>query len=155
MTYFEDVDVGDRAEIGRHTFTAEDIADFRRHYDPLSPFAAEGDARPSASAMHVCGVFMRLMIEGSGRDLKSILARGESDSSGGPSPGVREIVWPHPVHAGDTIRFEREMVEKRLLESRPGWGVWSFRSVGRNQDGDVVVSMIGATFVRTRESHPA
>ena len=37
MRFFEDIAVGDRAEIGRHTFTAEEIKAFAARFDP-QPF---------------------------------------------------------------------------------------------------------------------
>src|SRR5258708_32135790 len=37
MTYFEDLRVGTRAEVGSHTFTADEIKAFAREFDP-QPF---------------------------------------------------------------------------------------------------------------------
>ena len=37
MKYFEDVRVGDKLVVGRHTFTAEEIKSFAERFDP-QPF---------------------------------------------------------------------------------------------------------------------
>jgi itaconyl-CoA hydratase len=53
--------------------------------------------------------------------------------------GWREVTLPAPVFAGDTIRAETEILEKRESKSRPGYGVVTVRSRGLNQDGVVVI----------------
>jgi itaconyl-CoA hydratase len=53
--------------------------------------------------------------------------------------GWREVTLPAPVFAGDTIRAETEILEKRESKSRPGYGVVTVRSRGLNQDDVVVI----------------
>jgi acyl dehydratase len=53
--------------------------------------------------------------------------------------GWREVRLPAPVFAGDTIRAETEILEKRESKSRPGYGVVTVRSRGLNQDDVVVI----------------
>jgi itaconyl-CoA hydratase len=53
--------------------------------------------------------------------------------------GWREVTLPAPVFAGDTIRAETEILEKRESRSRPGYGVVTVRSRGLNQDDVVVI----------------
>jgi itaconyl-CoA hydratase len=53
--------------------------------------------------------------------------------------GWREVKLPAPVFAGDTIRAETEILEKRESKSRPGFGVVTVRSRGLNQDDVVVI----------------
>jgi itaconyl-CoA hydratase len=53
--------------------------------------------------------------------------------------GWREVRLPAPVFAGDTIRAETEILEKRESKSRPGFGVVSVRTRGLNQDDVVVI----------------
>jgi acyl dehydratase len=53
--------------------------------------------------------------------------------------GWREVRLPAPVFAGDTIRAETEVVEKRESKSRPGQGIVTVRTRGLNQDGEVVI----------------
>ena len=68
MKFFEDIAVGERAELGRHTFTAEAIKAFARRYDPQAFHVDEAAAARShfgalcASGWHTAAVWMRLMV---------------------------------------------------------------------------------------------
>ena len=53
--------------------------------------------------------------------------------------GWREVRLPAPVFAGDTIRAETEVVEKRESQSRPGQGIVTVRTRGLNQHDEVVI----------------
>jgi len=53
--------------------------------------------------------------------------------------GWREIRLPAPVFAGDTIRAETEILEKRESQSRPGRGIVTMRTRGLNQRDEVVI----------------
>ena len=67
----------------------------------------------------------------------------------GPSPGLRNLKWPAPVYAGDTIRFFSTITEKRTNPGRPGWGLLLDHSGGFNQHGKLVLSMDGAVTIKT------
>ena len=53
--------------------------------------------------------------------------------------GWREIRLPAPVFAGDTIRAETEILEKRESQSRPGRGIVTMRTRGLNQRDEVMI----------------
>ena len=53
--------------------------------------------------------------------------------------GWREVRLPAPVFAGDTIRTETEVLEKRPSQSRPGKGIVTVRTRGFNQHDDIVI----------------
>jgi acyl dehydratase len=53
--------------------------------------------------------------------------------------GWREVRLPAPVFAGDTIRAETEIVEKRESQSRPGQGIVTVRTRGLNQRDEIVI----------------
>jgi itaconyl-CoA hydratase len=53
--------------------------------------------------------------------------------------GWREVRLPAPVFAGDTIRAETEILEKRESKSRSGFGVVTVRTRGVNQRDEVVI----------------
>ncbi len=69
MKFWEDIAVGERAELGRHTFTADDIKAFARRFDPQPFHLDEAAAARShfgalcASGWHTASVWMRLMVE--------------------------------------------------------------------------------------------
>jgi len=53
--------------------------------------------------------------------------------------GWREVSLPAPVFAGDTIRADTEVLEKRESKSRPGKGIVTVRTRGLNQGDEVVI----------------
>ena len=53
--------------------------------------------------------------------------------------GWREVTLPAPVFAGDTIRAETEILEKRESRSRPGFGIVTVQTRGLNQRDEVVI----------------
>ena len=52
--------------------------------------------------------------------------------------GMREISFPHPLFAGDTLYTETTPLTARLSASRPGQGIVVLAHTGRNQRGEVV-----------------
>lgn len=50
-----------------------------------------------------------------------------------------QVVHPHPVFHGDTLYVESQVVALRESRSKPDRGIVTFRHVGRNQDGVVVI----------------
>lgn len=156
MKYFDDIKVGDRLAIGSHTFTAAEIKDFAREYDPQPFHVDEAAAARShfgalcASGWHTAAMWMRLRILYGRRDDAERTARGETNAALGPSPGFREMKWPKPVYAGDTVSYASEVIETRPSQSRPGWGLIHIRNSGTNQKGEPVLSFISTAFVQRR-----
>ena len=99
MRYFDDINVGDRMELGTHTFTAEDIKTFAAQYDPQAFHMDEAAAAKShfgalcASGWHTIAVWMRLRVLYGRREDAERAARGEVIAKLGPSPGFRELKW--------------------------------------------------------------
>ncbi|MGY6270115.1 MaoC family dehydratase [Achromobacter denitrificans] len=52
--------------------------------------------------------------------------------------GMKEVNFPRPVFAGDTIRVETAIASKRVSQSRPTAGIVEFEHVGINQRGEAV-----------------
>ncbi|WP_323121590.1 MaoC family dehydratase [Burkholderia alba] len=133
---YEDLEVNSSTEVGRHTFTPDEIITFATQFDP-QPFhldEAAGKASPFggliASGWHTCSVFMGMLV-------RNVL--GDSTSMG--SPGIDEIRWLKPVRAGDTITMHNKILDKRVSESRPDRGIVSTEWVGVNQHGDTVITV--------------
>src|SRR5262249_36196142 len=85
---FEDIRVGEKSELGRHIFTAEDIKAFAARFDP-QPFHLDETAaarshfgRLCASGWHTACVWMRLMIDYRRREDEARRARGEAGGRG-------------------------------------------------------------------------
>jgi acyl dehydratase len=56
--------------------------------------------------------------------------------------GMDEVRFSAPVFEGDTLYAESEVVAKRESKSRPGQGIVTVRTVGRNQDGTEICSFL-------------
>jgi acyl dehydratase len=156
MKFFDDMRVGEKYEVGRHTFTADDIKAFAQRFDPQLFHVDEEAAKRShfgalcASGWHTASVWMRLMIEYHLREDERLRTRGEKVATFGPSPGFRELKWLKPVFVGDTITYATEILELRASKSRPGWGLIAVRNTGINQRGDPVISFVSTSFVQRR-----
>lgn len=138
MMGWEDFKVGDLAEVGRHTFTEQEMLDFGRRFDP-QPFHTDPAAAKEsvfggliASGWLTCAIGMRLMVE-------SYI--GRSNSLG--SPGVENIRWLKPVRAGDTLTYRRMVLESRASATRNNVGLVKHRWEAVNQDGELVFTMEG------------
>jgi len=160
VKYFEDIRVGDVFEYGRHTFTADSIKAFATRFDPQPFHVDEAAAQRShfgglvASGWHTAVAWMRLMVDFRRREDEAARARGEPVAGIGPALGFRDLKWPKPVYAGDTIEYRSEVIEMRLSDSRPHAGLMTFRSTGVNQNGEMVLSLISTTFVARRREKP-
>jgi acyl dehydratase len=160
MHFFEEIQVGQRQELGSFTFTAEGIKKFAAQFDPQRFHLDEEEGRKSvfgglaASGWHVGSVCMKLLVTDAQRQAKEATARGEEVAVWGPSPGFRELRWIRPVLAGDTIRFASEIETKRTSERRPEWGILQARNTGTNQRGELVFSLLATAFVPRRSGRP-
>lgn len=156
MSYLEDIELGQKREIGRHTFTAEEIKTFARAYDPQRFHVDEAEAershfgRLAASGWHTAAMCMRFLVENRRRIVAEETAAGKPIAKWGPSPGFRDLKWVKPVFVGDTITYASEPFEVRPSASRPGWGLLFSRNTGTNQHGELVYSFIGSAFVERR-----
>lgn len=54
--------------------------------------------------------------------------------------GWDEIRMPHPLFEGDTVYSESEVIEVRESKSRPEVGIVTVKTIGYNQDGNIVIS---------------
>jgi hypothetical protein len=100
MMFWEDFEVGGRFEMGRHTFSEEEILEFGRRFDPQA-FHTDPEAAKRgffggviASGFHTCAVAMRIMVD-------SYLARAASLGA----PGLENVRWPKPVRPGRYAGF--------------------------------------------------
>jgi acyl dehydratase len=158
MKFVDDIAIGERFELGRHTFSADAIKAFARRFDPQAFHLDEAAAARShfgalcASGWHTASVWMRLMVDYQRREDAALRARGEPVATLGPSPGFRELKWLKPVYVGDTISYATEVLETRTSNSRPEWGIMTMRNTGVNQKGEPVISFVSVAFVERRKS---
>ena len=126
MRFFEDIEVGQRRDLGSFAFTADDIKKFARQFDPQPFHLDEEEGRKSlfgglaASGWHVGSVCMKLLVADGQRQAREAAARGEKVAIWGPSPGFRELRWIRPVLAGDIDQFrQRGRIAARRRTSAP------------------------------------
>jgi acyl dehydratase len=158
--FFEDRQMGETTDLGRHTFTREEIIAFAREFDPQPFHLDEAAARDSlfgglcASGWHTGSIFIRQVVRHrlAGGSTASPPA-GERRPAYGPSPGFRDLRWPRPVFAGDTIEFRARLAEKIDLKSRPNRGILASEVQARNQHGDIVFALISQILVDRREPY--
>ena len=146
MKFFEGIRVGEIAEIGRHTFTLEDIQVFAARFDPQSFHLDEAAAQGSvfrglaASGWHTASVAMRLLVAGG-----LPLAHGIIGLGG-------ELTWPKPTRPGDTLRVESEVIEIVPSQSRSNQAVVTVKSTTQNQAGEPVLVFAAKVLVFKRPS---
>ena len=138
MKYWEDFKIGERAELGRHTFSEEEIIAFGRQFDP-QPFHTDAEKARSgafggliASGWQTCAIGMRLMVDGY---ISQTVSLG--------SPGIDSIRWLKPVRPGDTVAYSRVVLESRASTTRKGVGLVKHRWEAVNQRGELVLTMEG------------
>ncbi len=142
---FEDFEVGETWTSRTETITEEDITAFAKvndpqpiHTDPAA--AAKGRfGTVIASGWQIAALSLRLFIEDGGY--------GDTPMVG---LGVDELRWRQVVRPGDVLQVTREVIETRRSKSRPDRGVIRTRVEVRNQNDEVVLSLISSGQVPTR-----
>ena len=146
MRWFEDLVVGERASFGAYPVTRDEVIAFARAYDP-QPFhlsdegaAATPFGRLAASGWHTCAMMMAMLVAHMDEEATASLG----------SPGIDELRWLRPVHPGDTLRCETELLSKRASASRPGMGLLKSRMSVLNQHGEPVMTLVSNGMIRMR-----
>ena len=143
--YWDDYEIGQKFDLGSTSFTADEIVDFARQYDPQSFHVDAVAARQSmfggliASGWHVTAKLMRLFVDNY-VDQRTALG----------SPGVDEVRWLKPVRPGDTLNAWVECAGKVPSKSRPEMGIVHEQWRATNQKGELVMTLKGTNMVRRR-----
>ena len=142
---YEDFPIGTVLGSRRLRISEEEIIEFAHRYDP-QPFHTVTDSGQNllgglcASGWQTAALSMRLFIE-------------TMEIEGGIiGRAIDELRWPKPVHPGDEIRVEIEILEARLSQSKPGYGLIRYRSLTKNQDDAVVQSFIALAILPARSA---
>jgi acyl dehydratase len=142
---FEDFPVGKRLVSREETVTGKAIVEFARRYDP-QPFHLSDNPGEnllgglSASGWQTAAISMRLFIE---------MMEVEGGIIG---RAIDELRWPAAVHPGDTLRVEIEILEARLSQSKPGYGLIRYQSLTKNQEDKVVQSFVALAILPAKSS---
>ena len=84
---------------------------------------------------HPCAVINPMLV------LCTVVGLSVEDLSeaGGPFLGIDELTFHQPVYPGDTLTARSTVVSVRESQSRPGFGIVTWHTEGRNQRGELVV----------------
>jgi acyl dehydratase len=136
--YFEDFHVGDVYEhrpgktvtqYDNHLFTLLTLNTHPMHFD-----AEFGKASEFGKNIVVSPYTLALLI---GMSVTDVSQKAIANL------GMDEVKFTAPVFEGDTIYGESEVLAKRESKSRPGQGIVTVKTIGKNQDNVMV-----CTFVR-------
>jgi acyl dehydratase len=143
--YFEDFAEGDTVDLGTFQYTEQEIIGFARQYDPQPMHTDLAAARQSiyggliASGWQTATSYMRRLVDQVMRDSSSL-----------GSPGIDNLRWMKPVRPGDTLRARFKVLETRLSNSRPDWGIVRSRGELVNQNDEVVMQVDAVNFFGRR-----
>jgi acyl dehydratase len=140
--YLEDLAPGQLYRTGTVAVEKDGLKAFAAEFDP-QPFHLDEVAAQSslfgglvASGWHTAAMTMRLMVESNFRIVGGLIG-----------VGVEQIRWPHPVHAGDVLQVECEVLETRPSRSNRDRGIVRFKSRTLNQAGAVVMEQTAILMV--------
>jgi acyl dehydratase len=158
--WFEDINAGDRFELGEYRFELEEIIKFNLEYDnqyfhtdpELAKFSHFGGI--IASGWHTACVGQRKLVDALFAEEERLRAEGLEPGVSGPSPGINKMAFKTPVRPGDTISYELSVTGKRISNSIPGWGLLFNRMEATNQRGELVFLTEYVGFSKLRDFKP-
>jgi acyl dehydratase len=155
--FFEDRQIGELTDMGKHTFSKDEIVAFAREYDPQPFHLDEAAGRASlfgalcASGWHTAAYCVRGNITSRLRGNEQVRAQGGRIAAYGPSPGFRNLSWYKPTFVGDTLEYRGRLADKIDLKSRPDRGIVATDIQARNQKGDIVFAVTTQILAERRE----
>jgi acyl dehydratase len=138
--YLEDFVVGERRELGSRRMEEDAILAFGRAFDPQAFHVDPEAAKESffgglvASGWHTACTMMRIVVDA---------ALGDAPGGFVGSPGFEDLRFAKPVRPGDTLHVTSTIEAVTPSATKVDRGVVSTRYEVRNQDGVVVLSMLG------------
>ena len=143
--WFEDYVPGAVHDLGSVVVDEQEVVAFARQFDP-QPFHLDQERAEKsafgglvASGWHTACMVMRLMVD---HYLSEVSSEG--------SPGIDELRWLRPVRPGDQLLVRITILDARRSRSRPERGVVRSQIETLNQDGQVVMHLTFAVFIRCR-----
>ena len=143
--WFEDYVPGAVHDLGSVVVDEQEVIAFAHQFDP-QPFRLDRErAQKSAfggliaSGWHTACMAMRLIVD---HYLSEVSSEG--------SPGIDELRWLRPVRPGDQLLVKITILDARRSRSRPERGVVRSQIETLNQDGQVVMHLTFAVFIRCR-----
>ena len=143
MRHFEDIEVGETLEVGRHVVSREEIIRFAEQWDP-QPFHIDEEAARasvfgglSASSCHTFSIS------------SLIFSRSKTRSKAAAMLGMK-VNFPTAVRPGDELTLHETCVDKRVSRSRPHYGIIKSRATLVNARGEQVMVSQSSFLVERR-----
>ncbi len=142
---FDDFDIGRRFthHWGRTVSQADNqvFSNLTLHYNPLytnEQFAiAHGHPTSPLNPFLVFNVVFGLSVE-------------DLSEGGGPFLSVNSLSFKLPAYPGDTLYSTSEVIAARRSAKRPGFGIVTWKTIGKNQHGFEIVEFERSNLVRVR-----
>lgn len=127
------------------TFTEDDTIRFSTetlHYNPIyfsrRAASAAGHARMVVNPYLILATAIGLSVE-------------DLSEAGGPFVGIDEVQFLRPVLVGETISASSSTLSARASESKPAFGVVTWRTEAQDDDGAPVLAFVRSNLVLKRE----
>lgn len=143
-TYWDDLAPGDVFEGGRYEVSAEGIKRFAAEFDPRPTHLDEAAAAAtlfgglSASGAQTFAAWARLYWD---------ITPGFATQAGAELTKIR---WLRPVRPGDVLALRFEVLEKRPVPMRQGYGMIEAHHTVTRQDGRPVLEIRGWIMMESR-----
>jgi acyl dehydratase len=115
--FFEDLTPGRTFDLGVTTINGAEMLAFAQRFDPQWYHVDAALAEQShhggliASGFYTVSLFMRAYVD-------HVLSQAAADAS----PGLEELRWLAPVHAGDRLAVRLDVMGSKPSAARPGLG---------------------------------
>jgi acyl dehydratase len=145
MLHFEDFEPGSATSYGGVTVDRDAMLAFAQEFDAQPMHLSDGAAAGTmagkliASGWFTAALNMRMMAD-------EFALR----TAGMGSPGVSELKWSRPVHAGDVLTGVRHVLDRRPSLTKPDRGFVNFRFVVSNQHGETVLDQTNLIMIARR-----
>ena len=136
--FFEDFVPGRVFELGSRALSENEIVAFASEWDP-QPIHLDGSV--IASGWQTVCVWMRMYVEGVLNHAAMLAA-----------PGVEEVRWLRPVTPGMRLTGRTTILDSRPSKRSPERGVIRLLGELLDDEGEVVMSMVGLGRVRRAET---
>ena len=144
--YIEDLRVGQKFSAGPAPVTEESIIAFAGQYDPQDLHTDPVKARDTvfgglvASGWQTACLTMRMVVEASPKMKGGMVGRS-----------IEKMDMPRPVRPGDQLSLEMEILDLRMSDSLPEYGIMRARNTTFNQKREVVLVMETVAFVPRKQ----
>lgn len=144
-TFFDDIPVGWKQDMGRWTLSPESVIGFAREWDP-QPFHIDEEAAKksiygalTASSLHLFAICTRLFFDhASGIAVLAML-------------GKDAVRFPNPARAGSELQYMTECTAARASKSRSDRGIITLSDTLSDETGATVLSQDVSLLVARRD----